>query len=824
MIYFSELPNILDGEVIQLPQPQLEVQHLLTDSRSGIQNEAALFFAISGERHDGHHYLSDLHRRGVRQFIIEQLPSEELPEANIMKVDNSIRALQQLVAYYRQQFSVPLVGVTGSNGKTIVKEWLGQLLSLSERVIRNPKSYNSQIGVPLAVWNMNASHSIGIFEAGISQVGEMVHLAKILEPTIGIFTNIGSAHDEGFENRGRKVREKAKLFTTAERVIYRYDYSLIRQVLHDLYAEEKCIGWSTQSLGQSDYKVQWSENDAATEIHIQLQRSAKKWTFNVPFRDDTSLENITHILVFGIVENYPVELWKPTLKQLKPVSMRMEWKQGINQCYVVDDSYSSDLVSLQLALDFLKQQTQNESYTVILSDILQSGEPALSLYRDLVDLLEQKGIGRFIGIGPELTEQQSLFQNCSFQTELYVDPQDFLNQFQSSSFRHENVLVKGARTFHLERIVQRLQQKIHSTVLEINLDALTHNLNVYRSKLSPKTKIMVMVKAFSYGGASFEIANLLQFHQVDYLGVAYADEGVRLREHGVQTPIVVLNSAVEAFEKMYEYRLEPEIYSLSLLSQFEETLGEKAAQLPIHLKLDTGMHRLGFSPQKISHLTDTLQQHSLSIASIFSHLAASDEVQHDAFTEQQIQQFEQGYEQIAEAIGYRPMRHVLNSSGIIRFPQYQYEMVRLGIGLYGVDSSRQEPERLQTVGTLKTVISQIKHLKKGETVGYGRRGVANQDMTIATVAIGYADGFDRGFGNGNVRMMVNDHLAPTVGSICMDMTMIDITGIDASEGDEVIVFGSEISVESLAQKIDTIPYEILTNIGERVKRVFYRES
>lgn len=821
---FNDLSSILPGEILQAPHPEYSVQYLLTDSRSGIQNQASLFFAISGERHDGHQYLRELYHQGVRQFVVEQLPDADLPSANILRVEDSVRALQQVVGYHRQQFSVPVVGITGSNRKTIVKEWLGQLLLSTERVVRNPKSYNSQIGVPLSVWEMGKRHTIGLFEAGISQPGEMERLANIVQPTVGIFTNIGPPHDEGFSSRRQKVEEKAKLFSNVQSVIYRKDYELIDEVLREKYGEGKCCAWSTNSEKQARYTVRWKKDKQHSTIIVEEATKQEIWTLSVPFQDEASLENITHTLVFGIYHQYFNSDWKQILSQLRPVSMRLEWKGGINGCYLVDDSYSNDLLSLRLALDFLKQQSQNKKFSIILSDILQSGEEPSALYQKLAELLLEKEINRLIGVGPELSSQQERFQSLPIECTFFSDTHAFLKAFSPSQFSEENILIKGARSFHFEQIVRRLQQKIHSTVLEINLDAITHNLNQYRSKLAPDTKIMVMVKAFSYGGAAFEIANLLQFHQVDYLGVAYADEGVRLRKHGIRTPILVLNPAPEAFETMLTYQLEPEIYSIGLLDQFLKILGKRVEQLSIHLMLDTGMHRLGFSPNEIPQLLDVLGQRQLKVGSILSHLAAADESQHDTFTKQQVRQFERGYQQIADRLGYCPIRHILNSAGIIRFPQYQFEMVRLGIGLYGVDSAGREPERLQTVGTLKTVISQIKHLKTGDTVGYGRRGKAARYKTIATVAIGYADGLDRGFGNGNASMQINGQWAPTIGSICMDMTMLDITGIDAQEGDEVVVFGASQSVEALAKKIDTIPYEILTNIGERVKRVFYRES
>ncbi len=828
MITFADLVHITQGEALQRPNPQQVVQHLLTDSRRGVFNAASLFFAIPGVRHDGHRFVAELYGQGVRQFVVMQPPAEVLPEANIVLVADSIAALQRLAAWHRRQFTLPVVGITGSNGKTIVKEWLSQLITPYEYVVKNPKSYNSQIGVPLAIWQIHAAHEVGIFEAGISQPGEMEKLQQVIQPTVGIFTNIGPAHDEGFNHRTEKIQEKARLFRDGQTIIYCKDHTDIDYTLSQYHTEQHLYTWSASNL--ADASLQCLSREATpegTQLTLRERSTRREISLVVPFQDEASLENVMHCIAYMLQAGFPSETIRKGLRGLRQVNMRMELKQGIHHCYLLDDSYSNDLLSLQMGLDFLQQQKQNEKQTVILSDLLQTGQPEEELYQEVRQLLIDKKVQKLIGIGHQMKRYQSLFSGShALSVTCFPDTETFLREADFSSFRYENILIKGARRFGFEQIVRRLQQKIHSTTLEINLDALTHNLNFYRSQLAPATKIMVMVKAFSYGGAAFEIASLLQFHQVDYLAVAYADEGVRLREHGIRTPILVLNPSPDSLDTIAAYQLEPEIYNLRILHLLLEASQHWQQPPPVHLKLDTGMHRLGLEPPDMATLKTLLKKHPhLRIASVFSHLAASDEPQHDAFTQSQIDQYLQGYAQIAEVLGYQPMRHILNSAGILRFPPYHWEMVRLGIGLYGIAPNRQAQD-LRPVSTLKTTISQIKHIPKGETVGYSRKGVATQDLKIATIAIGYADGLDRGLGNGNWQVLINGALAPTIGNICMDMSMIDITGLQAAEGDEVIIFGKEPSpsVQALAGKIGTIPYEILTGIGERVKRVFYTEE
>jgi len=836
MIFFSDLIRITSGQPLQIVNHSRAIRYLITDSRKAIFSEDAVFFAIQGERHDGHRFIKTLYGQGIRQFVVErssEIALADFPEANFLKVDNAVTALQVVAAFHRNQFEIPVVGITGSNGKTVVKEWLGQLLAPYQYIIKSPKSYNSQIGVPLSVWEMNAAHQMALFEAGISLPDEMEKLEPVIRPTVGIFTNIGPAHDEGFVSRQQKVEEKAKLFSHCSTVIYCADYPEIDQALQAQQKndpEKKLIGWTRKNKSRVFVQLIAVEKNASrheTNLSVAVQKGHFHH-FSLPFTDDASIENGMHCIVFMLFHGYAADVIQKGLKSLRKLSMRMELKQGINNCYLVDDSYSNDLAGLQIALDFLVQQKKSENYTVILSDLVQSGEAEAELYTQVARMLQSRNISQFVGIGEAISRQKEVFdkdigKNCAF----HQNTETFLKEIEPDTFRNEVILIKGARQFGFERIVGELQQKIHGTVLEINLDALTHNLNFYHSKLQPGTKMMAMVKAFSYGGGSFEIANLLQFHRVDYLAVAYADEGITLRENGIHLPIMVMNPSPDNYTKMAEFRLEPEIYSLRTLEAFLQFCAgnDEKNMPPIHLKIDTGMHRLGFQPEEMEKLVELLQQNpEVKVASIFSHLAGADDEKFNEFSHKQIDIYQKCYEQLASALGYRPVRHILNSAGILRFPEYHLDMVRLGIGLYGEEVSGLEQAALQPISTLKTVISQIKYIKKGETVGYGRRGVAETDLKIATIAIGYADGFGRKFGNGNAKVLIQNQPASTIGNICMDMSMVDVSHIkNVREGDEVVIFGPALPVHTLAENAGTIPYEILTGVSERVKRIYYAE-
>lgn len=818
MLVFSNLEKITSGKIVQLHR-ELPVEHLLTDSRKLIIAPGSVFFAISGLRHDGHTFIEELFSKGIRQFVVESIeavPEQIITNCNILQTKNSLDALQAVAIKHRLQFDIPVIGITGSNGKTIIKEWLYELLSSELNLVKSPKSYNSQLGVPLSVWQMNQAHEMAIFEAGISEKGKMESLQQIIQPTIGIFTNIGAAHDEGFSSRNEKINEKLKLFTNCKVICYCKDHSPVHQQMLKFGKQVTLFNWSMNEEANVIVREKIREENY-TRLTLEFEK--KIFHFDVPFTDQASLENVMHCITYLLYENFNHSFIQKQVNRLSHVSMRLELKHGINQSYLIDDSYNNDLAGLQVALDFLEQQKQRKKKTLILSDILQSGLPSRELYQQVSGLLKDKHVDRLIGIGSELTAHQDLFEPSSI---FFSDTDVFLEYYNKISFDKEIVLVKGARVFEFEKIVQKLQQKIHGTVLEINLDALINNLNYYKSKLQPETKIMAMVKAFAYGSGIIEIAHLLQYHRVDYLAVAYADEGVMLRENGITLPVMIMNPSIDSFDKIVDYNLEPEIYSLRSLKALTDYLDLHHKEVKIHIKIDTGMHRLGFDKEDISELIDVLNQYPLiKVVSIFSHLAGADECTFDAYTRNQIADFEHMADQVIQKSDASPLKHILNSAGIIRFPEFQFDMVRLGIGLYGIDASEQEQAHLEPIGTLKTRISQIKQLRADQTIGYSRKGIINRYSRIATIGIGYADGFTRKFGNGNGMVMVNGKKVPVVGNVCMDMTMIDVTGIDAEEGDEVIIFGKGLPVHELAARIDTIPYEILTSISDRVKRVFF---
>ena len=794
--------------------PNTLVENIAIDSRS-LQNGAqTLFFAITGPNHDAHIYVADLIEKGVRNFVVTHVPEGMTEQANFLIVENTLDALQAFAAYHRSLFDFPIIGVTGSNGKTIVKEWLNFLLSPDFNIIRSPKSYNSQVGVPLSVIAINEKHNLGIFEAGISTINEMEKLERIINPTIGILTNIGSAHDEGFDNIGQKMKEKLKLFSRVKVLIYNKNKSIDAFI----YPNLKTFSWSFKD---ENADVFISKKFILDKTILKIRYTPTVFEIKIPFQDDAAIENAIQCIMTMLYFGYKQEVIESRMELLYPVEMRLKVKNGINNTTIIDDSYSSDFQSLKIALDFLESQKQYKKKTLILSDIFQSGLSDEELYSIVSQMTISNKINRVIGIGATISRFKNKFLNCI----CFPDTETFITAIDQLNFGNETTLVKGARTFHFEKIVSALEEKTHETVLEINLNALSHNLSFYKSKLKPKTKLMVMVKAFGYGNGGFEIAKLLEHHKVDYLGVAFADEGISLKNDGIQLPIMVLNPESTSFSAIIQHQLEPEIYSIKGLRAFLKIAEQKKLKkYPIHIKLDTGMHRLGFEEEQLPELLATLKENqTVVVKSILSHMATSDHLEHHEFALYQIALFEKMSSLIMTELKTKPIRHILNTSGISNFPKAQYDMVRLGIGLYGISNDPEEQPNLENVGTLKSIISQIRTIDAGESVGYGRRFMATKTTKVATIPIGYADGISRHWGNGIGYVIIHNQKASIIGSICMDMLMLDVTDISCFEGDPVIIFGTSPTIIEMAEKLQTIPYEILTSISQRVKRIFYRE-
>lgn len=799
------------------------VDHISIDSRS-LQNGAkTLFIALSGANNDAHLYISELIEKGVQNFVVQYIPENVKGKANFLIVKNTLKAFHEFAAYYRNLFDFPVIGLTGSNGKTIVKEWLNFLLSPDFNVIRSPKSYNSQVGVPLSVIAINEKHNLGIFEAGISTVKEMANLEQIIKPNIGVLTNIGSAHDEGFQSIEQKINEKLLLFKNTPVIIYQknqlVDKCLTAFSVENPLKDRKLFSWSFTDKNADVFILKReTKNDTTT---IQYHYNKENFDLEIPFSDSASVENAISCLLVMLYFKYDFAVIQNRVQMLYPVQMRLEVKNGINNCSIIDDSYSSDFQSLKIALDFLEsQKKKNASKTVILSDIFQSGFSNEELYSKVAQLIADNKINRVIGIGPTISSFAAKFPNSS----MFLNTAAFMEAVEELNFNNETILIKGARSFQFEEIVSLLEEKTHETVLEINLDSISHNLNYYKSKLANDVKIMVMVKAFGYGNGGLEIAKLLEHHNTDYLGVAFADEGISLKNGGIKLPIMVLNPESTSFPSIIQYQLEPEIYSIKGLNAFLKIAREKNLKdYPIHIKVDTGMHRLGFEDNTIEELISTLRGNStVRVQSILSHLATSDDPNHFEFVEEQISLFEKLSSRLMSELNISPIRHILNTSGISNFPNAQYNMVRLGIGLYGVSNDPAEQKYLENVGTLKSIISQVRTIPTGDSVGYGRRFMAKKETKIATIPIGYADGISRLWGNEVGFVTIKSQKAYIVGSVCMDMLMVDVSHIECKEGDSVIIFGESPTVVEMAEALKTIPYEIMTSISQRVKRVFFR--
>ena len=797
------------------------VDWILTDSRSLCFPEETLFFALKTKRNDGHKYIYDLYTRGVRNFVVSDLPEKpsEYKDANFLVLDRPLKGLQKLATYHREQFQVPVVGITGSNGKTIVKEWLYQLLSPERVITRSPRSYNSQIGVPLSIWLMNEHTELGIFEAGISEMGEMEALKPIIQPTIGILTNIGGAHQENFSSVMDKCMEKLLLFKDCDVVIYDGDNEVISSCVTKSLFTAREIAWSRKDNERPLFIEKIIKEETYTTIYYRYIGLPSSYT--IPFIDDASIENSIHCLAVALYMMLPPEQIAERMAKLEPVAMRLEVKEGKNGCTLINDSYNSDLASLDIALDFMQRRSEDKmrKRTLILSDILETGQTSKLLYRQVADLIHSRGVDKLIGVGEDIASSSSRFELEKY---FFRSTTELLNSGLLNQLHDEIVLIKGSRTFQFDKITDLLELKVHETTLEINLNALVDNLNYYRNKLKPDTKIVCMVKASAYGAGSYEIAKTLEDQRVNYLAVAVADEGSELRKAGITSSIIIMNPEQTAFKTLFDYKLEPEVYSFHLLEELIKAAErEGITNFPIHIKIDTGMHRLGFAPAEIPRLVERLhKQTSVIPRSVFSHLVGSDTERLDTFTRRQIEVFEAAAAQLQEGFSFKIIRHICNTAGIQRYPGAQFEMVRLGIGLYGVDPFTNE--MLHNISTLRSTILQIHDVPKEETVGYGRKGILERDSRIAAVPIGYADGLNRHLGNGRGYCLVNGKKAPYVGNICMDVCMIDVTDIDCREGDKVIIFGDALPVTVLSDLLDTIPYEVLTSVSNRVKRVYFQ--
>ena len=800
---------------------------LLTDSRSLCFPEETLFFALKSARNDGHRYIEDLYRRGVRNFVVESnskfsVLNSQLEGANFLVVPSPLEALQRLAERHRDEFDCPIVGITGSNGKTMVKEWLYQLLSPQMTVTRSPKSYNSQIGVPLSIWLLNDQTQVGLFEAGISEPGEMDALHDIIQPTIGVLTSLGAAHQENFRSLEEKCMEKLQLFKGAKVIAYNSDDDIVSRCIRRSGYQGEKIGWSRENISAPLYIEQVTSETSSTRVSYIYKGS--RGEYQLPFYDEASLQCSFACAAIALYLGVAPDQLAERMMTLEPVAMRLEVKEGQRGCTLINDSYNSDINSLGIALDFMSRRVNDPCrFTLVLSDIFQSGMPPVELYREVSSLCQKRNISKLIGIGPNITSQRAVFSVG--EEYFFATTDDFLHSDVLRNLHDEVVLIKGARPFGFDRITERLEQKVHETILEVNLNALVDNLNYYRSFMKPETKLVCMVKADAYGAGAVEVATTLQDHRVDYLAVAVADEGVTRRRHGITQNIMIMNPEMTAFKTMFDYDLEPEVYSFRLMEALIQAAEKQGITgWPVHIKLDTGMHRLGFDPEKdMDALIHRLQhQNAIIPRSVFSHFVGSDSVDFDRFSAEQFRKFDTASAKLQAAFSHKILRHICNSAGIVHFPERHLDMCRLGLGLYGYDPMGADAP-LRPVSTLKTTILQLRRVPKEETVGYSRKGILKRDSLIAAIPIGYADGLSRHLGRGAGYCLVNGQKAPYVGNICMDVAMIDVTDIPCQEGDSVEIFGDHLPVDVLSNVLDTIPYEVLTAVSGRVKKVYFQD-
>lgn len=811
----NQIAETTSGNLIR-GKEYLLISQIAIDSRQVLHPEKTLFIALRGAKADGADFIAELAELGVKTFLVHQdFDESNFQEASFIKVSDTRKALQLLAKYERFLFTNPVVSITGSNGKTIVKEWLGQILGQKYAVAKSPKSYNSQVGVPLSIFGIESYHQVAILEAGISRAGEMAALEEMIKPNLGIFTNLGTAHQEGFQSQQSKLQEKLSLFDDSNLLIYCKDQEEVSEQIETIFPSEKLIGWSDRAGAEFTRAVKVKANGARL---ILMKADLSTHTFQVPFSDVASLENITHVIVAAMTLGLSTESIQEGIVHLKSVDMRLTLKPGINDSLLIDDTYNNDLAGLKVALDFMQQQRPKRRKILILSDLLQQGSPE-KIYEEVTELIGKYQFDQLYGVGKEIFYLEKGFPEAFSG---FNSTEELLNSLDPESFINDMILITGARVFGFEEVVNRLQQRIHGTTLEINLNALTHNYNFYKKQLSPKTKVMVMVKAFAYGGGALEIANQIQTMGADYLGVAFSDEGVALRKQGIKLPIMVLNAMQESFGLCSEFDLEPVVFSPVFFESLASWCSVHQKIMKIHLDMDTGMHRLGFEKHQLGQLKQLICSNpQLEVASIYTHLVGADEELHREFSLTQLKNFSEMKNEALEILSYKPIIHALNSAGIVAFPEFQFDMVRLGIGLYGVEVTGKHEMSLRAISTLKTTVSQVKEIESGETIGYSRKGILPGGGKIATLALGYADGYDRRFSNGKGYVLIQGQKAAVIGNVCMDMCMVDVSGMDIKAGDEAIVYGEGISLKDLADQIGTIPYELLTNISTRVKRVYY---
>lgn len=822
---FKQIAKITKAEYITTA-PDQPISYLLTDSRSLVFPEESLFFAIRTKHGDGHDYIPWLHDRGVRNFVVEdESVAKKYPDSNFIITADSIKTLQQISAQHRSRFNIPVVGITGSDGKTIVKEWLHQLTAGNYKVTRSPRSYNSQTGVPLSVWRLDKESTLGIFEAGISQPREMERLQTIINPTIGIITNISGAHQENFSSLYEKCREKLLLFRNCDIIIYNADDPVISSCVTRSLLPSREIAWSCKDPERPLYISSIEKGSDHTTIKYRYLTIEK--SYNIPFLDDASIENSINSLAAALYLMIPADTIAERMERLEPVAMRLEVKEGKNGCLLINDSYNADIASLDIALDFMERRCSTLPHlrkALILSDIKQTGMTTRSLYRTVAQYIEKHKIEKFIGIGHDISSERKRLESTAAETHFFPSTEEFLQSPTFKALSNEVVLIKGSRAFRFENITEALEKKVHQTILEVNLSALRDNLNHYRNNLHHDTKTICMVKASAYGAGAVEVARTLQDCHTDYLAVAVADEGAELRRAGINTGIIVMNPEPSSFSTLFDNKLEPEVYSFSMLRRLVgAATREGITDYPVHIKIDTGMHRLGFTPQEVPALIEEIkQQNALTPRSVFSHFVGSDSQVFDSFSQEQIKRFEQASTMLQSAFKHKILRHICNSAGAERFTDVQYDAVRLGIGLYGISPIGGE-HTLRPISTLKTIILQIHDVPATETVGYSRRGKLTRASRIAALPIGYADGLNRKLGNGRGYCIINGKPAPYIGNICMDVCMVDVTNIECTEGDTAEIFGGNLPAEKLAEWLDTIPYEVLTAVSTRIKRVYYSE-